>query len=235
MICFRRLLRISSGVVCILWLAAELVVFSQENIVAIPRRTVIQGFMDKYQIVQRPRIVIYINRNQIPSASKAEGTGAAESHILPSAEARIIDEHFAAPFFEAGVRFIDDDLAASLQRAYDTTENFLQSLTRSQDRVHMDFIRKNADIAIELRVQKKETEFDPKKQSPYQIKATAYDLRLPGTILARVSTDEIEVKASPPSSARRSGTSKTPLQEEVDQLSLLLMQRLIPAMYIPEG
>jgi hypothetical protein len=213
-----------------LWLVVVPSVFSQESIVTVPRRAIIQGFADKYQIVQKPRIVIYINRNHIPSALS---TVEADKESLPSAEARIIDEHFAASFFEAGVRFVDEDLAASLQRAYDTMGNFLQSLTRSQDRAHIEFIRKNADIAIELRVQKKETEFDPKKQSPYQIKATAYDLRLPGTILARVGTDEIEVKAS--ASVRRSGTSKTPLQEEVDQLSLLLMQRLIPAMHVPEG
>jgi hypothetical protein len=217
------------GMAALVYWALDRPLLSQENITAIPRRTLIQGFADKYQIVQKPRIVIYINRNQIPSATLPPEM---QKEPLPPAEARMIDEHFAAPFFEAGVRFIDEELAAPLQRAYDTTTNFLHALTRSQDRLHIEFIRKNADIAIELRVKKKETEVDPQKQSPYHVDATAYDLRLPGTILARANTQEVEVK---PPTSRRSAASKTPLQEEIDQLSLLLMQRLIPAMYIPEA
>jgi hypothetical protein len=212
-----------------LWLGGELPAFSQENITAISRRSLIQAFTDKYQIVQKPRIVIYINRNTIPSSTASEKT---EAETLLAAEARTIDEYFAAPFFEAGARFVDEELAAPLQRAYDSMDNFLQALTRSHGRAHIEFIRKNADIAIELRVKKKEGEIDSKKQSPFHIKAAAYDLRLPGTILARADTDELEAKATP--SNRRSAIAKTALQEEIDQLSLLLMQRLIPALHIQE-
>ncbi|MDW8349813.1 MAG: hypothetical protein RML49_06080 [Verrucomicrobiae bacterium] len=215
---------------------------SQNNLTTIPRRTIIEKFSEKYIAADKPRIVIYINRNQIPPTPSSpesivpnpnpEKNQSPNEPQIPPADARTIDECFAAPFFEAGVRFVDEDLAAPLQRAYDTADNFLHALTRSHNRPQTEFIRKNADIAIELLVHKKPTTQDPQKESPYQIKATAYDLTLPGSILARAHTDELAT-AAPAPSPKRPNSPKTPLQEQSDQLALLLMQRLIPTLQPP--
>ncbi len=147
-------------------------------------------------------------------------------------DARQIEELFTQPFYDTGGRFVDQKVATLLLKSFgEAGPRFLTAPQTDQEKADVDSLKKTTDIVIEVLARKYPIVIPlpgggEQREERVALTVTAVDLRQPGLILARISTDTLFGFNGRDGEARRRKARKVVSAEINDQAALALMQRL---------
>ncbi|SDU16791.1 hypothetical protein SAMN05444156_2371 [Verrucomicrobium sp. GAS474] len=158
----------------------------------------------------------------------------ADKGVLPinDYDARQVEELFTQPFFDAGARFLDQKISALLLKPFaEAGTRFLTAPETDKEKADIEALKKSADIVIEVMARKRVVVIplpggEERREDRIALTVTAIDLRQPGLILARISTDTLFGFNGRDGEARERKAKKIVSAEIIDQAALALMQRL---------
>jgi hypothetical protein len=168
-------------------------------------------------------------------------TGSLSVRVMPDADkgvfpindydARQIEETFSEKFSEAGARFIDQRIAATLQKSFTQVgDRFLTAPATDAEKDQIDSVKKSADIVIEILARHKTvvlpTPAGDESHNQLELTATAFDVRQPGLVLARVSSDSLFGFNKRDGNIRLQQAKQLTSDDFIDQVSLALMDRI---------
>lgn len=146
-------------------------------------------------------------------------------------EARMIEEAFQKPLFNAGAKIVDQKIAEiSSQTFAIASENFLTAPKTQTEKAEILSLRKSADVVIEVLAQKKNVlvlmpSGEDRIEQRMDLVATAISLK-DGVKLAQISSDSLFGFNQRNGEARERRAQQVTSAEIIEQTALALMQRL---------
>lgn len=146
-------------------------------------------------------------------------------------EARMIEEAFQKPLFNAGAKIVDQKIAEiSSQTFVNAADNFLTAPKTDPEKAEILSLRKSADVVIEILARKKNVLLpmpsgEDRIEQRLDLVATAISLK-DGVKLAQISSDSLFGFNQRNGEARKRRAQQVTSAEIIEQTALALMQRL---------